>query len=80
MYSENRNNRARIIIFDIGWGPGCGVGGPGGGFFNVNSFSGLPLLLFPLKPPTNTTTRTPAHVENYDPSAIIPIFRVGPQT
>ena len=25
---------------------------------------------------TNTTTRTPAYVENYDPSAIIPISRI----
>ena len=25
------------LIFEIGWGPGCGVGGPGGGFHNVNS-------------------------------------------
>ena len=50
-YSENRKNRARVIIFDIGWGPGCGVGGPDDGFFNVNSHSGLPLFLTPRKLP-----------------------------
>ena len=32
VYFENLNNRARVIIFDIGWDPGYGVGGPGGGF------------------------------------------------
>ena len=32
-------------------GPGSGFGGPGGGFFNLNSSSGLPLLLLPLNPP-----------------------------
>ena len=31
-YSKTLSNRARVIIFEIGWGPGCGVGGPGGGF------------------------------------------------
>ena len=41
-YSENRNNRARVIIFDIGWGPGCGVGGPGGGFLSGSSGLSLP--------------------------------------
>ena len=50
-YSKKRKNRARVMIFDIGWGPGCGVGGPGGEFLNVNSRSGLPLRLLPLKPP-----------------------------
>ena len=31
-YSENRNNRGRVIIIDIGGGPGGGIGGPGGVF------------------------------------------------
>ena len=26
-----------VISFVGGWGPGGGVGGPGGGFLNVNS-------------------------------------------
>ena len=43
-YFGGRNNRARVIIFVVGWGPGCGVGGPGGGF-NTNRSSGKPLLL-----------------------------------
>ena len=32
-------------------GPGHGFGGPGGGFLNNDSSSGLPLLLLLLKPP-----------------------------
>ena len=56
LYSKTLNNRARVI--EIGWDPDCGVGGPGGGFLNVNSRTGLPPLLFPLKP-------------NYDPNANI---------
>ena len=54
---ENRNNRGRIIIFDIGGvpgggfaGPSGGFGGPGGGFSNSRS-SGKPLLLLRLKKP-----------------------------
>ena len=53
-YSKSRNNRARVLIIDIGGGiggPGGGLGGPGGGFFNLSSSSGLPLLLLSLKPP-----------------------------
>ena len=56
-YFENRNNRGRVIIFDIGGAPGGGFGGPGGfgghggGFFSLSSSSGLPLLLLLLKPP-----------------------------
>ena len=51
VYFEHRNNRGRVIIFDIGRVPGGGFGGPGGGFFSFCSCSGLPLLLLPLKPP-----------------------------
>ena len=49
-YSEHRNNRGRVIIFDIGEGPGGGFGGPGGGFSDRRS-SGKPLLLLRLKKP-----------------------------
>ena len=30
--SKTLNNRARLIMFEIGSGPGCGVGDPGGDF------------------------------------------------
>ncbi len=73
-YSKTLNNRARFIIFEMGWGPGCSVGGPGGGVLNVSSSSGSPLLLFPLittTRTTNTATRNPAYLESHDPSAIL---------
>ena len=54
-YSKHRNNRGRVIIFDIGGvtgggfgGPGGGFGGPGGGFSDSRS-SGKPLLVLKLK-------------------------------
>ena len=56
-YSKTRNNPG--LIFEIGWGPGCGVGGPGGGFLNVNRSGGVPPLLFPLKPPPGPPTAQP---------------------
>ena len=34
------NHRARVIIFEIGWGPGCGSDGPRGGPLNVKSSGG----------------------------------------
>ena len=75
-----------VVIIDIVGGPGGGFGGPGGGFSDSKS-SGKPLLLLrlnkpppgPRKPPPGPPKpppRTPPYVENYDPTAIISIFRV----
>ena len=44
--------------------PGVGLGGPGGGFLNLNSSSGLPLLLLPLKPPPGPPEPTPESPPN----------------
>ena len=54
-----RNNRARAIIFEIGWGPGCGVGGPGSGVLDIHSTSGLPPLLLLSRPPPGPPTPQP---------------------
>ena len=89
-YSENRNNRGRVIIFDIGGVPGGGFGGPGGGFggpgggFSDNRSSGKPLLLLrlkkpppgPPKPPPGPPRPPPMSI--ITPTTIIPSSRVFP--
>ena len=59
VYFERRNNRARVIIFVVGWGPGCGVGGAGGSSLDINSSGGSPLLLLLSKAPPGPPTPQP---------------------
>ena len=81
-----------VVIIDIVGGHGGGYGGPGGGFrgpgggFSDSKSSGKPLLLLRLKnhPQDHENHhqdhqnhhQEPPYVENYDPTTIIPIFRV----
>ena len=74
----------RSVFHGVG-GPGGGFGAPGGGFSDSRS-SGKPLLLLRLKnhPQDHENHhqdhqnhhQEPPYVQNYDPTTIIPIFRI----
>ena len=53
------NNHATVVIFEIGFGPGCGVGGPSGGFDGNRGGGKPPLLLTLRKPPPGPPTPQP---------------------